>query len=184
MSKPLLELLDDPNLPQVKKVKPKYKLYCDMDGVLCDFKGRFEHFTGISPKEYESRFGKTPFWNVIDNEVGLVFWSKMDWTPSGKALWNFIKPYNPQLLTSPSLADHSRLGKLVWVRENLTPQPKVNFRQAKEKHEFADSNSILIDDREDTIERWNNAGGIGIHHPENTSNIEPILKKLRSLGYE
>ena len=72
-----------------------------MDGVLCDFRGRFEHFSGMYPREYEDRYGKTLFWNLIDNEVGLVFWSKMDWTPMGKMLWHFIKPYSPQLLTSP-----------------------------------------------------------------------------------
>jgi hypothetical protein len=108
----------------------------------------------------------------------------MNWTPGGKMLWNFIKPYNPQLLTSPSLADHSRLGKKMWVRENLSPQPKVHFRRAKDKHDLANENSILIDDREDTIERWRGAGGIGIHHPENTTNLEPIFEQLRDLGYE
>ena len=60
----------------------------------------------------------------------------------------------------------------------------INFRRAKDKQDFANENSILIDDREDTIERWNNAGGIGIHHPENTSNLTPIFNKLKELGYE
>ncbi len=170
-------------LPEQKEVPP-YKIYCDMDGVLCNFRARFEHFTGMNPRQYEDRFGKNQFWNLIDNEVGLVFWSKMEWTPTGQMLWNFIKPYNPQLLTSPSRANESRLGKNIWVKDHLNPQPKVNFRRAKEKQDFANENSILIDDREDTIERWNNAGGIGIHHPENTTNLNPILDKLKELGYE
>ena len=184
MAKTLLELLGGPDPLREIKEKPKYRIYCDMDGVLCDFAGRFEHYSGMHPREYENKFGKGPFWRLIDKEVGLVFWSKMNWTPNGKLLWNFIKPYNPQLLTSPSSADESKLGKKMWVRENLNPQPKVNFRRAKEKHDFANPNSILIDDREDTIERWNNAGGIGIHHPENTTNITPILNRLKELGYE
>lgn len=184
MAKTLLELLGGPNPLREIKVKPPYQIYCDMDGVLCNFRARFEHFTGMNPREYEDRFGKNQFWNLIDNEVGLVFWSKMEWTPMGKMLWNFIKPYNPQLLTSPSRANESRLGKNIWVKDNLNPQPKVNFRRAKEKHDFANENSILIDDREDTIERWNNAGGIGIHHPENTTNLTPILNKFKKLGYE
>jgi hypothetical protein len=184
MAKTLLELLGGHDPLREVKVKPKYQIYCDMDGVLSDFRGRFEHYTGMNPRDYEDKYGRTPFWNVIDNEIGLVYWSKMDWTPGGKMLWNFIKPYNPQLLTSPSVADHSRLGKKMWVRENLNPAPKINFRRAKDKQDFANENSILIDDREDTIERWRNAGGIGIHHPENTSNIAPIINQLKELGYE
>lgn len=184
MAKTLLELLGGPDPLREIKEKPPYQIYCDMDGVLCDFRGRFEHFSGMYPREYEDRHGKTLFWNLIDNEVGLVFWSKMNWTPMGKMLWHFIKPYSPQLLTSPSRANESRLGKNIWVKEHLNPQPKVNFRRAKEKHDFANENTILIDDREDTIERWNNAGGIGIHHPENTTNLNPILDKLKELGYE
>lgn len=184
MAKTLLELLGGHDPLREIKVKPKYQIYCDMDGVLSDFRGRFEHFSGMYPQEYQDRYSKKLFWNLIDNEVGLVFWSKMDWTPAGKMLWNFIKPYNPQLLTSPSSADQSRLGKNLWVKENLNPPPKVNFRQAKSKHDYANENSILIDDREDTIERWRNAGGIGIHHPENTSNIAPTINQLKELGYE
>lgn len=161
--------------------KPNYKIYCDMDGVLTDFAGRFEYFTGLHPREYEAKYSKKAFWKLINLEIGLVFWSKMRWTPRGRQLWEFLKPYNPELLTSPSSDDSSKLGKNVWVKENLSPQPKVNFRLAKEKHDFACENCILIDDREDTIERWNNAGGIGIHHPENTTNIQPILSQLKRL---
>jgi len=184
MSKTLLELLGGPDPLREIKEKPRYQIYCDMDGVICDFVGRFDHFTGLTPDEYKKKFNRSMLWDLIDNKIGMTYWSDMSWTPMGKMLWNFIKPYSPELLTSPSRDNNSRLGKLLWVKKNLSSSPKVNFRNAKKKHEFANENSILIDDREDTIERWNNAGGIGIHHPENTTNITPILNKLKELGYE
>ena len=39
---------------------------------------------------------------------------------------------------------------------------------------------ILIDDREDNIKGWEEAGGIGLHHPENgnPSNVISQIKKL------
>ena len=45
--------------------KPQYIIYCDMDGVIADFDKRFEQFFKMSPREYESKFGKEQFWDVI-----------------------------------------------------------------------------------------------------------------------
>jgi hypothetical protein len=42
---------------------------------------------------------------------------------------------------------------------------------------FAGPERILIDDMEQTIREWNNAGGIGIHHTS-ASNTISQLKKL------
>ena len=37
----------------------EYEIYCDMDGVLCDFDKRFMEFSnGMPPGKYESKFGK------------------------------------------------------------------------------------------------------------------------------
>ena len=170
----LLLTLDD--------LKPEYKLYVDMDGVLCDFTGRFDHFTGMSPAIYKEKYGTKRFWHLIDGQIGLKFWSDMEWTPQGKTLWNFIEPYDPILLTSPSDDKASVEGKLEWIEKNIPGTPVI-FKHAKEKHLVAGLGSILIDDREDTIERVNQEGGIGIHHPENTQEIQQIIKELEKYGY-
>ena len=162
---------------------PPYQIYCDMDGVLCDFSGRFEHFTGMSPSEYKDQKGKKMFWKLIE-EVGDVFWSDMQWTPRGKELWNFIKPYKPQLLTAPSSQQSSRDGKSVWASRNLPSWVKVNFRAAEQKQEFANPNTILIDDKESTIQQWSANGGIPIYQPENTLNLTAIYNKLIELEYD
>ena len=54
-------------------IKP-YTIYCDMDGVLCDFDKRFMEFSnGIPPSRYESEFGKKAFWKLISGQ-GVKFW--------------------------------------------------------------------------------------------------------------
>jgi hypothetical protein len=69
-------------LLEKSETMPPYNIYCDMDGVLTDFETRFEHYTGYSnPKEYEDEFGSAAFWNIIDGEVGIKFWSEMPWMP-------------------------------------------------------------------------------------------------------
>ena len=56
MKKKLVDLLEAYPIPEVKET-PKYKIYCDMDGVLTDFESRFDHFTGKHPQEYEKEHG-------------------------------------------------------------------------------------------------------------------------------
>ena len=128
----LKELLNEGYPLKEEKPNLPYKIYCDMDGVLTDFEGRFEHFTGIHPQEYEKQKGRAAFWHLIDSEIGVRFWVGMGWMPQGKRLWNFIAPYKPDLLTSPSRENQSRLGKNLWVRNNLNPKPKVIFAYSAE----------------------------------------------------
>jgi hypothetical protein len=156
----------------------KYTIYCDMDGVLVDFDKQFEKASGgISPREYEETNGKEAFWNLIDNENGVGFWVGMPWMPNGKQLWDYIKPNTPILLSSPSRSNSSRLGKRLWVRNNL-PGTKLILANSYNKKNYADSNNILIDDRPSNIDQWKAAGGIGILF----ISTEQTIKELKELG--
>jgi hypothetical protein len=153
----------------------KYTIYCDMDGVLCDFDKRFMEFSnGTPPSEYESKFGKSAFWELISKK-GVGFWVGIPWMSDGKQLWNYIKPYNPSLLSAPSREESSRLGKRLWVRNNI-PGTKLILRQAEQKQEFANPNAILIDDRTSNIQQWRDKGGIGILHTSADETIEQLKK--------
>ena len=181
MNKSIVELLEAYPLPEQKE-KPPYKIYCDMDGVLTNFESRFEHFTGKSPKQYEKEFGLEQFWHLIDSKIGVRFWVGMDWMPQGKELWNFISPYGPSLLTSPSRDNTSRLGKNLWVKNNLNPKPKVIFAYSADKQRYADENSILIDDKKSNINEWNAQGGIAIRCKD--GDVTSVINELKALGYE
>ena len=154
-----------------------YEIYCDMDGVLCDFDKRFMEFSNdIPPGKYESKFGKKAFWKLI-SEKGVGYWVGIPWMLDGKQLWNYIKPYNPSLLSAPSMEESSRLGKRLWVRNNI-PGTKLILRSAEQKQEFANPNAILIDDRPSNIEQWRAKGGIGILH----TSADETIKQLKELG--
>ena len=156
--------------------KEKYKIFSDMDGVITDFNGRFEKYSdGIPPSEYEKRFGKEKFWELADGK-GVAFWVGMPWTSDGKRYWDYIKKYDVELLSSPSRSETSRLGKRLWVRNNL-PGIKLTLAQAAKKQNYAAPNHILIDDRKSNIEQWRSQGGIGILHTSAADTIEQ-LKKL------
>lgn len=155
------------------KEKADYKIYCDMDGVIVDFDKGYKELTG---REASFDTPKEEFWAPIQ-KAGASFWIKLQWMPDGKKLWEFIKPYNPDLLSAPSRDESSKIGKFVWVKRNV-PGTKLILRQAERKQEFATPNSILIDDRADNIQRWKDAGGIGIVH----TSAADTIQQLKDLG--
>ena len=161
-----------------EETEQKYTIYCDMDGVLTDFDKQFEKASGgIPPREYEEKNGKEAFWNLIDNENGVGFWVGMPWMPNGQTLWNYIKQYNPTLLSAPSRQNESRLGKRLWVKKNI-PGTKLILANAENKQNYANDKSILIDDRPSNIEQWRSKGGIGILF----ISTEQTIKELKELG--
>ena len=160
---------------EIANQKLKYKLFVDMDQVLTDFDSRFEFFAGLSPREYEQKYGLNKFWEII-GKVGADFWSKMSWMPEGKQLWDYIKKYNPSILSAPSKEASSRYGKRLWVQEHIPGTPLILASREKKKN-YAGKNHILIDDREDNINEWVYAGGIGIQF-KSTSQTISDLKKL------
>jgi hypothetical protein len=147
-----------------------------MDGVICDFEKQFIKYFGMHPHAYEAEYGKPKFWKGID-EAGVRFWAGMPWMPEGQKLWSYIEKYNPTLLTAPSMDDSSRIGKAVWRKKHIPGVP-MKFKAAKNKADFAAPNTILIDDREDTIASWNAQGGIGILF----KSTDQVINELKELG--
>jgi hypothetical protein len=155
-----------------------FTVYCDMDGVLCDFDLQFKELTnGISPKEYKSKYGVDGFWKII-TEQGEKFWSEMPWTPEGKKLWSYIKKYNPILLSAPSNDNSSRIGKRQWVDKNL-PGVTLKLASKANKPDYAKSDKdVLIDDWYGTIVDWKGKGGIGIWY----NNYSNAIRQLERAG--
>ncbi len=152
----------------------KYSIFVDMDGVLTDFiKGYYE----LTGKDITGEFHDSKeFWDPI-NDAGYNFWINLKWTKDGKKLWNYIKKYDPEILSSPSRQDDSRVAKHDWVKKEL-PGVHLILRSPSNKKEFASPNSILIDDRESNIDQWKKAGGIGILH----TSTEDTIKELKKLS--
>jgi len=172
-----------PTLKQIYEVDNSrgLQIYCDMDGVLCDFDERFEHFYGVTPKEYYGEKGSKALQDAV-NEAGIEFWSKMKWMPGGQELWSIIGKYKPYILTSPSKFKYAKEGKQEWIKNNLNPQPKkVLFAQTGEKHSMMTAdpkNSMLIDDYWSNLAPWKALGGIAIMHKD-ISKTKDILSKFR-----
>lgn len=159
----------------------KLKIYCDMDGVLTDFDKRFNEIHPWSPTKFTEKNGKDEFWELID-ERGVGFWVGMEWMEDGKLLWEYLKTnHDVELLSSPSRAEHSRLGKRLWVR-NHKLGAKLNLAYSYNKKKYAAPNHVLIDDRKDNIEGWESKGGIGILHTSTEDTIAKLLNIVAQYG--
>lgn len=152
-----------------------YTIYCDMDGVLVDFERGYKELTGYYTKNHPDN---SKFWEPIDKE-GPSYWANLHWMPDGQQLWRYIKKYKPNILSSPSRSQTSRVGKEAWVKMHIPNQyKKLLLYPRHEKQLFARENNILIDDLPNTIQEWNDKGGIGILHKSAATTIA----KLKTLG--
>jgi|TARA_R100001082_G_C4305240_1_gene134268 hypothetical protein len=179
-----------------------YQIYCDMDGVLVDLVGAvlatarqdatdsklrkgvekiisIEHRWDQDHDKYQRALN---FINdMVSNDVD--FWEALPPTPDKDALWNFISPYNPYVLSHP-WDQASADGKVLWVRDHLSPQPKDIYLTG-DKHKYAVNEdgtpNLLIDDFEKYINPWRQAGGIAIHHTSAADTIQQ-LKEIQKRG--
>lgn len=175
-----------------------FKIFCDLDGVLVDFDRGFidipKNTQRLTPKQYEKTHGKDAIWPIID-ELGESFWTNLQWMKDGRELWDYLKSYEPVILSSPSKHPGCFTGKANWVSRNLKIDQEpitdpadltesTRFILANHKHAYVDpaktvfgNQPVLIDDFERKLKKWTKAGGIGILHNDSTDTIR-VLEEL------
>ena len=159
----------------------KPRIYCYMDGVLCDFKTAAQKATGmpITKWMYSS---KTEKWQPIKDTP--KFWHTMPWQAGGRSLWSFISKYKPHILSAyveESFDPNCIPGKSHWARTKLGIAPgRINLVKRVQKQNYAKvagEPAILIDDYRKNTDQFTQRGGIGILHTS-TPNTLAQLKKL------
>lgn len=164
----------------------KSRLLTDLDGVLCDLVKAFKAKTGVTPEEYEEVRGKDEFWDLMKS-WGDEFWATLPWMPDGKELWNYIKKYNPIILSSAQ-AGYQFRGKTKWIERNLgfTDKPIINIADWKGQSRIVyqkdkwrcilEKGDILIDDTDRKTIPWTEHGGVAILHTSAQSTISQLKK--------
>lgn len=151
------------------------QIYCDLDGVLCDFDKQFENLGYGHPDKFE---GKPGLFYPLLNKGGIGFWSNMVWMPDGQTLWDFIKPYKPTIITAYAVSNPISIkGKEIWIKKNLGQKVNYIICKRKEKQNYASSKAILIDDDDRNISEWKAAGGVAIQH----INAKTTIMKLKGV---
>ena len=155
----------------MNKVKTE-RVYCDLDGVLawwakgvCNLFDReykdIYPFPQRAPWDAAKLFGIPPkdFWEAQNHRS---FWADLEKTPEADAIVRLlIKKYghrNVYLLSSPGRTPISMLGKDDWVAKHFPKLlPRLILSNAKEGCAFP--TSLLIDDNQDNVRKFNEAQG-------------------------
>lgn len=171
----------------------KYRLFVDMDGVVADFDTGLQRvFKVVHGQDVSRQFVqnsendpklKKMLWDTVrayQNEYGGEMWYDLPPTNDAFQLWNYIKHYNPSMLTASGDPKHGAPDqKRRWVKETLGANvPVYVVKKATDKQQYADENHVLIDDKVKALEPWNDANGIGILH----TNAKNTLAELKKLG--
>ena len=179
--KNLIQEIYDTNMLENQQ---KYKIFCDLDGVLVGLDKGIKQLTGgLSFKDYTAAHSADDMFNLINNN-GSIWWATLPWTDDGKSLWDFIQDKNTTILTSGATKRAGELageGKKEWCHKNLgATVPVIVVSKSVEKQQYAKPNHILIDDLDSNITQWKNKGGIAIHH-KNTPDTLTQLKQLLNI---
>lgn len=157
-------------------VSSKYIIFCDLDGVLADF----EEGVRNKFKKNVEEIKPSLMWGVINKSK--TFFETLPWMPKGRELWAQIKQYNPIILTGvpPGSATASE-QKIRWCQRELGPDIQVITCATKDKPKYCIANYILIDDRTDNLNAWNNKGGKFILYDE--EHLDDIVERIdRHMG--
>jgi len=156
-------------------------IYLDMDGVIADF------FGGVARK-----FGVDHWKSIQDREIAFAtlsntdFFYNLDIFPETNSIVKFVKEISDGdwgICSSPMRGDimNSAYWKRQWLeRWDITPPLVENMIFTSNKHKYAMNNldrtrNILIDDKLQNIDRWNQAGGIGIRFQCNEDDTNEYL---------
>lgn len=151
-------------------------IFCDLDGVLCDFEYSIKKEFG----KQSSEIHPSTMWEYIHNTSS--FFEELEWMPKGRQLWESIMPYDPIILTGvPHKNKNIIEQKVKWCKNELGHTIHVITCLSSEKPNYCLRQSILIDDRQNYETEWRKKGGKFLHYKE--ENQEQILNKLNSYIY-
>jgi 5'(3')-deoxyribonucleotidase len=169
----------------------------DMDGVICDWCGAACEAFG---KNLDDVLNVQPAGH-FGIEVGLgvsrdELWSRLDGI--GEKFWSDkIKPYSwatqlysacckmapTYFLTSPSIHAVSAGGKIKWLREFTGDHKFRDYVLTTHKHLLAKPSNVLIDDDDEKVASFRNAGGKAILFPQRWNARFDDFQKLGKLRY-
>lgn len=164
---------------------PEVYVYFDMDGVLADFdRGVVElcHMEALSVNADTSNGQDDLMWDGI-REVDH-FYDRLELMPGAKEMFDRVwERYGDhcEILTGIPKEKRRILNasqdKKDWTHRLLSEKVKVNTVLRAEKKKYCRGpESVLIDDKEETIQEWREMGGTGILHVSAGKTIEEMEK--------
>jgi hypothetical protein len=153
------------------------QVYLDCDGVLADFDKGAEAVFGMTPREFERRFGLQRFWSKL--AATPDFFLRLDLLPDAMDLYQAVRHLDPVILTGLPRGNWAEPQKRRWAEKHFSGVPVITTAAAL-KREYCHPGDALIDDRDKYRHLWEGVGGIFIHHV----NAATSIAALREHGFD
>jgi hypothetical protein len=161
-------------------------IYLDMDDVLCDFSNTYNrvmdlNLKAMTPEQWDEQWVK---W------VDRQYFVSQPMLDGARLLLDYVAStgIKTEILSStggPNFYEEICAQKRMWLDKwGINYHP--NFVPGKKfKSEFATPHRMLVDDQAGIIEKWNMAGGVGVHHEGDAiKTIQTIQDILLLRGYK
>ena len=153
-------------------------LFLDCDGVFSDFDKNVINLFGKHPRELTTE----KLWELVNNESD--FWPSIQKMEDADRLWEFMKPFNPTVITGcpKDNFEQAAAHKRVWIKKHFGQDVEIITCLSKDKQTHMKAkNDILVDDFMSNIKRWRKAGGIGVLHRNVDQTIFEFINVVEKL---
>ncbi len=136
-------------------------LFLDCDGVLADFDAGAKAILGMTPAAFQARHGNGEFWKRLARAGN--FYGDLPENADAQQLFEAVRHLQPSILTGLPLGKWAAPQKERWAAAHFPGVPIITT-MARQKHLHMDKGDVLVDDRENHRQLWEDAGGVFVHH--------------------
>jgi len=149
------------------------QLYLDCDGVLADFDQGATAILGMPPRAFEKRHGLGRFWASLARAPDFYF--SLPLMPDAMELYEAVKHLDPIILTGLPRGNWAADQKVRWAAQHF-PGVRIITTMARDKRDHAKEGDVLVDDQTRHRGRWEEIGGIFIHHKSARQSIDELKR--------
>lgn len=136
-------------------------LFLDCDGVLADFDAGAKAILGMDAAAFQAKHGNGEFWKSLASAAN--FYGDLPEMPDAQQLFQAVEHLRPTILTGLPLGRWAAPQKQRWAAAHFPGVPIITT-MARNKHLHMQKGDVLVDDRENHRQLWEDAGGIFVHH--------------------
>ena len=149
------------------------QLFLDCDGVLADFDAGATELLGLSPHAFEESHGSREFWRRLARAPD--FYGSLPIMPDARQLFDAVAHLDPIILTGLPLGNWAAPQKVRWADRHF-PGTRIITCMARDKYRHMKGADVLVDDRANHRGKWEDAGGIFVHHRDAQSSLKQLAE--------
>ena len=151
------------------------RLFLDCDGVLADFDAGATRLLGMSPANFQARYGAGRFWARL--AAAPDFYARLPLMPGAMELFDAVRHLEPVILTGLPRGTWAAPQKVRWAARHF-PGTRVITCLAVHKRKHCEHGDVLVDDNPKYRDRWEDAGGVFVLHTDVASTLGQLAELL------